>query len=148
MPAFTAPLAALDAKLHALEPFVRADAERLWACPDLAAVGAFGEGLRKAWRGDQITFGRVLEVSGALPESIGEAGELRLVGAPGSVDEALERVRQAAAFAESRPVTAFSVADLLELAGGGHLAPAGNGQRPRCRCRSPGRSDRGRRERR
>ena len=56
------------------------------------------------------------------PNDPGEAGEVRLVGVPASIDEARARVRAAAAMAGQVPLTGFSLADLLALAGSDHLA--------------------------
>lgn len=116
-------LGELEAKLAAGEPFGRVDAERVAACADLVAVGMLGEAARKAWRGDQVTFCRVHEVApgAALVEVPAEAGEVRLSGPAASVDDARKRVRAAVLVAGKVPVTAFTVAELLDLAGGDHL---------------------------
>jgi hypothetical protein len=55
---------------------------------------------------------------------IGEAGEVRLIGTPGSIDDACARVRDGAGRAGAVPLTGFSLADLLALAGSDHLALA------------------------
>jgi len=113
----------LEARAAAGEPFSRADAERVMACPDLVTVGMLGETARKASRGDLVTFGRVCVVGpGGLPAERGDAGEVRLEGTPASTDEALARVRQAVPFAAGAPLTGFSLADLVALARGDHLA--------------------------
>lgn len=106
-------------------PLSRAQAEDVLADPDLVSVGVLGEQARKAITGDRVTYGRVLVLTGAAPAgSVGDAGEVRLAGAPASVDEALARVRAAAGLAGGVPLTGFSVADLLVLAGSDHLALA------------------------
>jgi aminodeoxyfutalosine synthase len=103
----------------------RAEAEALLANPDLIAIGMKGEEARKAKTGEQVTYGRVLVVSGAsAPEVTSEAGEIRLLDRPASFDEAVSRVRDARALAGELPLTAFSLADLLALAGNDHLALA------------------------
>lgn len=113
----------LEARARAGDPFSRADAERVMACPDLVTVGVLGETARKASRGNRVTFGRVCNVGpGALPAEPGEAGEVRLEGLPASAEEARSRVRQALAFASGAPLTGFSLADLVALVGGDHLA--------------------------
>jgi len=84
-----------------------------------------GEMARKALHGDRITFGRVVEISaGQTAFDRGEAGEVRLTGMPASIEEARTRVREAARSAQGVPLTGFSVADLLNLAGGDHLVLA------------------------
>ena len=113
----------LEARAAAGEPFSRADAERVMACPDLVTVGVLGETARKASRGDRVTFGRVCAVGpGALPGERGDAGEVRLEGAPASADDARARVLQAVPFAAGASLTGFSLADLVALVGGDHLA--------------------------
>jgi aminodeoxyfutalosine synthase len=105
---------------HAL---TRAQAERVLASADLVTTGELGETARKARTGDLVTFGRVVEIRGeALRENIGEAGEVRITGAPTSVEDACERTRAAAAIAGGVPVTGFSLVDLAALAGGDSAA--------------------------
>lgn len=96
----------------------RADAERIFRCPDLVSVGVVGESARREVAGNRVTFGRVLEVSAVLPASPGDGGEIRLAGVPASVDDARARVRAAVAWAGERPVTGFTAADLAALCGG------------------------------
>ena len=115
-------LADLEARAARGEPFTRADAERLMACPDLVSIGALGEAARKAAHGDRVTFGRVCVAGATLPVEPGDAGEVRLDGGPASVDEARARVRAAHAFAGGVPLTGFTLVELLQLAGGDHLA--------------------------
>jgi aminodeoxyfutalosine synthase len=103
----------------------RAEAEALLANPDLIAIGMKGEEARKAQTGERVTYGRVLVVSGAFgKQDTSEAGEIRLLDRPASFDEAVLRVREARALAGELPLTAFSLADLLALAGNDHLALA------------------------
>jgi aminodeoxyfutalosine synthase len=114
----------LESKLAAGAPFTRADAERIAACADLVSVGVLGEAARRAIHGDRVTFGRVTDVAAGQPADPGEAGEVRLIGRPGSVEEARQRVRAGAARASGVPLTGFTLADLNDLAGGDHLAVA------------------------
>jgi hypothetical protein len=100
------------------EPMTREDAARVFQCPDLVSVGVIGEQARRRRTGNVVTFGRVIEVGEALPETAGESGEVRLVGAPSSVEAARARVRTAVAWAPGRPVTGFTLADLVALCGG------------------------------
>jgi aminodeoxyfutalosine synthase len=117
-------LSDLEPKAAAGEPFTMAEAERVLATADLVSVGMLGESARKARRGDRVTYGRVCVVRGALPAARGAAGEVRLSGTPGSIDEARARVRAASPYAAGVPLTGFSLGDLLDLVGADHLALA------------------------
>jgi aminodeoxyfutalosine synthase len=119
------PLVDLESKVAAGEALSREEAERVLKCPDLPGVGMLGEMARKARSGDRVTYGRVLVVApGAQFEGGGEAGEVRLVGRPASIDEACERVAIAVPLAAGATLTGFSLGDLLDLVGGDHLALA------------------------
>jgi len=124
MPEASGDLTDLEARIASGEGYGRADAERILTCRDLPGIGALGEGLRRAWRGDQVTYGRVCEMREVAPDTIGDAGELRLVGAPDSADAARALVREAAARSGGVPVTGFSLPDLRSLVGGDYLALA------------------------
>ena len=103
----------------------RAEAEALLADPDLLAVGMKGEEARKAQTGDRVTYGRVLLIGASAGDgATGDAGEIRIVGKPASLDEAVTRVHDAKPLAGTLPLTGFSLADLLSLAGNDHLALA------------------------
>lgn len=115
----------LETRIAAGERLTRADVERVRASVDLIGVGMLGDLARRHLTGDDITFGRVCEVPvTAMPESRGAAGEIRLLGAPLSVNEACDRVRVVRPFADGLPLTGFSAADLLDLCGGDHLGLA------------------------
>jgi CofH/MqnC-like protein len=107
---------------------------------NLIAFGARGDEERRRRHGVKTTFVRVFEVHvGAIPALIPAgvtAGEFRVIGAPASAAAAVAAVKAAIAAAGKVPVTAFSLADLLDLAGGstegladlsGRLAGAGLG---------------------
>jgi aminodeoxyfutalosine synthase len=91
----------------------------LAASSDIITIGMAADEIRRRLHGARTTFVRVAEVSaspgGALewPEA---AGEVRVVGAPASRLEAVERVRQVVVRTTGVPVSAFSLADLEELA--------------------------------
>lgn len=103
----------------------RAQAEAVLASPDLVGVGLLGELARKGGSGDQVTFGRVCILTGSEPNTdAGHAREIRLVGKPSSIDDARARVRAGRKYAGTIPLTGFSLADLLALAGSDHLALA------------------------
>lgn len=124
------PLADLEQPVASGRSLSRAEAERVAECRDLPSVGMLGELARKARHGNRVTFVRVCEVGRPpLPRNggegwgegdieLGEAGEVRLIGAPESLDQARSRVRDAARFAGGAALTGFSLADLWRLAGG------------------------------
>ena len=79
------------------------------------------------------------------------AGEIRVTGKPPSVAAAVAAVKAARALAGATPVTAYSLADLLELAGGALAEPDRSRQRgspPRGSRSSPRRRSIGSRTRR
>jgi hypothetical protein len=127
-------VSAFESLVAAGASLTRAQAEDLLADPDLVSVGMLAEQARKALSGDRIAYGRVLLVaSDQLPVAgdhetalagLDQAGEVRLTGAPASADEAVARVRQLASAAIGRTITGYSLKDLLDLAGGDHLAIA------------------------
>lgn len=97
------------------------EARTLLGSHDLLAIGSRADEERRRRHGTRTTFVRVLELHvdalpAALPASF-SAGEIRLVGTPASVDEALDKVVQARALAGPHPLTAFALNDLEELAG-------------------------------
>ena len=98
------------------------DAQAILADRNVIAVGARGDDERRRRHGVRTTFVRVFEVhSDAVPASLPgrlSAGELRLVGKPPSVEAAIASVKAARALAGDVPLTGYTLADLLELAGG------------------------------
>lgn len=115
----------LEARAAAGHALTHDEAERVLACPDLVSVGILGELARRAHHGDVVTYGQVLTVeTDAVPGDLGGAREIRITARPASVEAACAQVRAVAAVAGAVPVTGFSVADLLALAGGDHLALA------------------------
>ena len=106
----------LATKAAAGEAFSREEAERVLTSPDLITAGTLGETARKHRHGNRVMFGRVLEIrDGILPADRGQAGEIRVIGRPESVETMRELVRSAVKLAGGVPVTAFSVADLIEF---------------------------------
>lgn len=120
-----------------------AEAEAILADRNVIAVGARGDDERRRRHGTKTTFVRVFEVhtlrlaevrSGQLLPAGAAAGEIRIVGKPASVEDAVAAVKSAVALAGEIPITAYSLADLVDLAGGdiagltdlaGRLAAAG-----------------------
>jgi hypothetical protein len=99
-----------------------ADARAILDTHDLIAVGAMADGVRRRMHGGRTTFQRVFEVHvdavpPALPPSLA-AGEIRIVGRPGSAAAAIEAGRRVASLASGVPVGGFALADLVHLAGG------------------------------
>jgi aminodeoxyfutalosine synthase len=105
------------------------DARALLAERNLITVGARGDDERRSRHGARTTFVRVFDVhvdvlqpapGQAVPTmpASASAGEVRIVGRPASIEAAAAAVRAARALAGGIPVTAFSLADLVDLAGG------------------------------
>lgn len=97
------------------------EARVLLAERNLIAVGARGDEERRRRHATRTTFVRVLEVHlDAIPATVpaGAApGEIRVTGKPASADAAVAAVETALKAAGTVPVTAFSLADLFEIAG-------------------------------
>jgi aminodeoxyfutalosine synthase len=112
-------LADLEGPAAAGQALTRAEAERVAACPDLPSIGRLGELARMARHGNRVTYVRVLELDGPPHAGIeiGAAGELRLLGAPDSIEAARAWVR-AAEGAGAGVLTGFSLIDLLGLVRG------------------------------
>lgn len=87
--------------------------------PDLIAVGVAGDDKRRELHGATTTFVRVFELHvEAPPQSLPagtQAGEIRVVGVPPSLEAAVAAVTAAAGIANGLPVTGFSVFDLQGL---------------------------------
>ena len=121
----TSSVSAFEAIVAAGTPLTRAQAEALLADPDLVSVGMLGEQARVATTGDRVAYGRVLEIADdAATDGLEQAGEIRLVATPSSAEDALAKASTAAKIAGGRPLTGFSLATLLNLTGGDHLALA------------------------
>ena len=86
------------------------------------SVGTLGAAARKAAHGTRVTYGRVAVVdAGQVPAERGEAGEVRITGAPLSPEQAIAWTRAAAAFAGGATVTGFALHDLARLANHDHI---------------------------
>lgn len=98
------------------KPLLEADARALGASPDLVTVGMLADTVRARLHGDRVTYVRVLEVPAdetALDRDVSSAGEVRIVGEPGSHEAAIARWQAVAAWAGAMRVTAFDLADLI-----------------------------------
>ena len=97
------------------------DLPALAASHDIINLGMLADSVRRERHGVRTTFVRVADISSDLnaPLSWPEAaGEVRIVGVPATRVAALARVRETAERANGVPVSAFSLADLEQLAAG------------------------------
>ena len=93
--------------------------QQILETPDLIAVGVAGDDKRREMHGTKTMFVRVLEIhvdapAASLPAGT-QAGEIRIVGVPASLESAVAAVKAAVAIAGEIPVTGFSVFDLQGL---------------------------------
>jgi aminodeoxyfutalosine synthase len=102
-------------------PLSGADARAILESHDLIAVGMMADDVRRRMHGARTTFVRVFEAHvdappSSLPGNV-TAGELRIVGRPGSIDTAVAATRAMKGIAGAVTVSGFSLADLKALAG-------------------------------
>jgi len=86
---------------------------------DIISIGMQADEVRRARHGTRTTFVRVAQIAadpGAPIAAPAAAGEMCITGTPASRTAAIERVRQVAMAAGNIPVSAFSLADLEQLA--------------------------------
>src|SRR6202030_4400051 len=91
----------------------------LAASHDIISIGMLADEARRTRHGLRTTFVRVADVTAGPSEPFAippAAGEIRIVGAPETRSAAIARVDQILASAGRVPVSAFSLADLEELA--------------------------------
>ena len=106
-------------------PLSADDIRDLAATPDILPLGMLADTLRRRLHGARATFLRVAacrfdqSFSDAVPPS---AGEIRILGAPDTLDIAVTAVTTAKDLAGSRTVAAFSWADVDRWAAGGRHA--------------------------
>ena len=101
-----------------------ADLEALATSHDIISIGMRADETRRRLHGTATTFVRVADVSADLDAPVTvppAAGEVRITGAPVSRAAAVARVRQVADQAPGFALSAFSLADLEELAGREHV---------------------------
>lgn len=106
-------------------PVTDVELSSLAATHDIITLGMRADDVRRRLHGLRTTFVRVADVpvtGDARLEWPSAAGELRIVGQPGSLDAALSRVREVIGRAAGVPVSAFSLADLEQLAAGTGLS--------------------------
>ena len=112
---------AISARLGAGERLGLDEARELAAWHDLVALGMLADEVRRRRHGSEVTFVRVADVlatgggtlmSMDVPE---HAGELRILGTPSSLEEAVTAVGRAHAVAGAVPLSGFSLAHLETL---------------------------------
>jgi aminodeoxyfutalosine synthase len=101
-----------------------AELATLGATSDIIALGMRADDVRRRLHGTQTTFVRVADVGAEPAEKLRlppASGEIRIVGTPASRSAAIERVGEVASQAKGVPVSAFSLADLEQLAALEHV---------------------------
>jgi aminodeoxyfutalosine synthase len=97
------------------------DVQSILASHDIVELGMLADGVRRQRHDRKTTFGRVLDVHvEAVPETLPakfDGGEIRIIGAPASVDRAVEAVLSVSRIAGAVPVTGFALADLMRIGG-------------------------------
>lgn len=96
-----------------------AELDTLSSSHDIIALGVAADEVRRQRHGTRTTFVRVLDVAvtPAAPVTLlPTAGEVRIVGVPGSRAAAVQRIVEVVAAAGTVPVSAFSLSDLEQLA--------------------------------
>ena len=86
---------------------------------DIISLGVAADDARRQRHGARTTFVRVADVDAAPGAPIAippSTGEVRIVGTPASRAAAVQRVREVVAAAGKTPVSAYSLADLEQLA--------------------------------
>lgn len=101
------------------QPLGDADAALILESHDLVAIGMVSDQRRRQLHGAETTFVRVFEVHAdappaALPSGVA-AGEIRIVGAPSSLDAACGAVEAIRALAGSVPVFGFALHEVQAL---------------------------------
>lgn len=92
----------------------------LAASYDIISLGMQADEARRNRHGLRTTFVRVAEVTGETGQAIAvppAAGEVRIGGSPATRAAAIERVTEVSGRSMGLPLSAFSLADLEELAG-------------------------------
>ena len=110
-------------KIEAAAPLGERDWQALTTAHDLISVGVAADEARRRHHDDRVTYVQVVEVplenASAADPIPDEAGELRLIGRPATMQEAVQAVQDAVGRAGTVPVTGFVVEDLLALCSDG-----------------------------
>jgi aminodeoxyfutalosine synthase len=102
-----------------------AEARELLETPDVISIGVRADDARRARHQNRVTFVRVLDVSvdAPSPSSVpAAAGEVRVTGAPASLDRAVQAIAAIERIAGGTPLTGFVLHDLEALAAREHVA--------------------------
>src|SRR5262245_43684234 len=105
--------------IDSVSPVSDADVSALASGHDILTLGMLADEARRQRHGARTTFLRVADLpsepggSTAWPR---RAGEVRIVGAPASIQVALARVMELAPQVGDVPLSGFSLADLEQLA--------------------------------
>jgi aminodeoxyfutalosine synthase len=86
---------------------------------DIISLGVLADDLRRQRHGTKTTFVRVADIAADVGTPVlrpAAAGELRILGVAASRAAAVERITEVAAVADGAAVSAFSLADLEQLA--------------------------------
>ena len=112
----------VEEKLDAGEPLSDRDISELSSTTNLLRLGALADERRRCESGAKVTFVRVFEVlfgaeldSPQVPDS---AGEVRIIGCPDSIDNAIQEVQRVVSLSGLVPVTGFKLEELVSLCGG------------------------------
>jgi aminodeoxyfutalosine synthase len=87
---------------------------------DIISLGMAADDVRRARHGTKTTFVRVVDVAAAPGSAVTippAAGEIRIIGTPVDRQAALQRVSEIVTVAAGKPVSAYSLSDLEQLAG-------------------------------
>ena len=110
-------------KIEDSAPLGERDWQALTTAHDLISVGVAADEARRRHHDDRVTYVQVVEVplenASAADPIPDEAGELRLIGRPATMQEAVQAVQDAVGRAGTVPVTGFVVEDLLALCSDG-----------------------------
>jgi aminodeoxyfutalosine synthase len=98
-------------------PVSEAEIASLAGTHDIIAIGMRADEVRRSLHGAATTFVRVADVAATGPVAVATAaGEVRIAGIPASRSAAVERVAEVVSQSRGLPVSAFSLADLEQLA--------------------------------
>lgn len=109
----------LSERVSAGEPLAAPEIAELAAAPDILALGMLADAVRRRLHGRQVTYLRVAScafdrlLTDAIPPA---AREVRITGAPGTLDVAVTAVESAKAVAGDRAVSGFTWGDIDRVA--------------------------------
>src|SRR5687767_1146260 len=103
---------AIADRARAGETLTAAELDEL-AAADLLSLGMLADEVRRSRVGDSVTYVRVFEWP-AMNAPADKAREVRIAALPESLDEAITLVKKGRQVAEGRPLSAFSLADIID----------------------------------